>query len=163
WAAEHLCHANALRLADWRRRGKGYDPGEHDRFVDCLIATFTPDYFAAWLGLGVADIEHLDSDSRVAKLLLPQVSVNERKRSGGQSSVDSVSRGITPKSSESSCTVRVSDVSEDRASQADLCQQLAKDGALFIGVGPGVGRVRLQRRGRQRPVGDDAVAEVHGV
>jgi tetratricopeptide (TPR) repeat protein len=44
-AAEHLSHANALCQADWQKRGKGYDPAEHTRFVDELIAAFTPEYF----------------------------------------------------------------------------------------------------------------------
>jgi tetratricopeptide (TPR) repeat protein len=45
-AAEHLSHANALCQADWQKRGKGYDPAEHARFVDELIAAFTPEFFA---------------------------------------------------------------------------------------------------------------------
>ena len=44
-AAEHLRQANALRQADWEKRGKGYDPDEHARFVDRIIATFTPEFF----------------------------------------------------------------------------------------------------------------------
>jgi tetratricopeptide (TPR) repeat protein len=45
-AAEHLRHANALRLADWRKRGKGdYDPADHMRFVAGLVATCTPEFF----------------------------------------------------------------------------------------------------------------------
>jgi tetratricopeptide (TPR) repeat protein len=45
-AAEHLSQANALCRADWQKRGKGYDPTEHARFVDNLIATFNPEFFA---------------------------------------------------------------------------------------------------------------------
>jgi tetratricopeptide (TPR) repeat protein len=45
-AAQHLSHANALCRADWQQRNKGYDPTEHARFVDHLIATFTPEFFA---------------------------------------------------------------------------------------------------------------------
>jgi tetratricopeptide (TPR) repeat protein len=45
-AAQHLSHANALCQADWQQRNKGYDPTEHARFVDQLIATFTPELFA---------------------------------------------------------------------------------------------------------------------
>jgi len=52
-AAEHLRQANALRLADWERRGKAYDPAEHDRFVERLIAAFTPEFFAARQGFGL--------------------------------------------------------------------------------------------------------------
>jgi tetratricopeptide (TPR) repeat protein len=53
-AAEHLRHANALRLADWRKRGKGeYDPADHERFVAGLIATCTPEFFERVVGFGV--------------------------------------------------------------------------------------------------------------
>jgi tetratricopeptide (TPR) repeat protein len=52
-AAEHLSYANALCQADWQKRGKGYDPTEHTRFVDELIAAFTPEYFERVLGFGV--------------------------------------------------------------------------------------------------------------
>jgi tetratricopeptide (TPR) repeat protein len=52
-AAEHLCHANALCQADWQKRGKGYNPAEHTRFVDELIAAFTPEYFARVPGFGL--------------------------------------------------------------------------------------------------------------
>jgi tetratricopeptide (TPR) repeat protein len=52
-AAEHLSHANALCQADWQKRGKGYDPTEHTRFVDELIAAFTPEYFAGVRGFGL--------------------------------------------------------------------------------------------------------------
>jgi tetratricopeptide (TPR) repeat protein len=52
-AAEHLSHANALCQADWQKRGKGYDPAEHTRFVDELITAFTPEYFARVRGFGL--------------------------------------------------------------------------------------------------------------
>jgi tetratricopeptide (TPR) repeat protein len=53
-AAEHLRHANALRLADWRKRGKGeYDPEEHERFVAAMIATCTPEFFERVGGFGL--------------------------------------------------------------------------------------------------------------
>jgi tetratricopeptide (TPR) repeat protein len=52
-AAEHLSHANALCQADWQKRGKGYDPAEHTRFVDELIAAFTPEYFERLRGFGL--------------------------------------------------------------------------------------------------------------
>jgi tetratricopeptide (TPR) repeat protein len=52
-AAEHLSHANALCQADWQKRGKGYDPTEHTRFVDELIAAFTPEYFERVRGFGL--------------------------------------------------------------------------------------------------------------
>ena len=52
-AAEHLWHANALRLADWRRRGKEeYDPADHERFVAGLMRVCTPEFFARVRGFG---------------------------------------------------------------------------------------------------------------
>jgi tetratricopeptide (TPR) repeat protein len=51
-AGEHLVQANALSLAGRRRRGQGYDPAEHGRFVEALIATFTPAFFEQKRGLG---------------------------------------------------------------------------------------------------------------
>jgi tetratricopeptide (TPR) repeat protein len=52
-AAEHLSQANALCRADGQKRGKGYDPAEHARFVEHLIATFTPEFFARVRGFGL--------------------------------------------------------------------------------------------------------------
>jgi tetratricopeptide (TPR) repeat protein len=53
-AAEHLRHANALRLADWRMRGKGeYNPAEHERFVAGLMAACTPEFFERVAGFGL--------------------------------------------------------------------------------------------------------------
>jgi tetratricopeptide (TPR) repeat protein len=53
-AGEHLGHANALLLAEWRKRGKEYDPAAHTQFVDRLLATFTPAFFQRVRGFGVA-------------------------------------------------------------------------------------------------------------
>jgi tetratricopeptide (TPR) repeat protein len=52
-AAEHLRQANAARLAEWRAQGKGYDPADHAQFVDGLMATCTPDFFARVRGFGL--------------------------------------------------------------------------------------------------------------
>jgi tetratricopeptide (TPR) repeat protein len=52
-AAQHLQEANALRRAECRARGQVYDPAEHARFIDDLIATFTPAYFEHVRGFGV--------------------------------------------------------------------------------------------------------------
>jgi tetratricopeptide (TPR) repeat protein len=53
-AAEHLRQANALRLADWRNRGKAeYDPADHERFVAGLIATSTREFFERVRGFGL--------------------------------------------------------------------------------------------------------------
>jgi hypothetical protein len=52
-AGEHLRQANALRLAEWQKRGQGYDPVEHRKFIDNLIATFTPAYFESVRGFGL--------------------------------------------------------------------------------------------------------------
>jgi tetratricopeptide (TPR) repeat protein len=51
-AASHLERANVLTLQENRKRGKSYDPAEHTRFVDGLIAAFTPEFFARMSGLG---------------------------------------------------------------------------------------------------------------
>jgi len=51
-AAQHLEQANALRRAECRQRGQVYDAAEHTRFVDELIATFTPGYFERVRGFG---------------------------------------------------------------------------------------------------------------
>src|SRR5262249_31065579 len=52
-AAEHLGQANALRRAEWQQRGQGYDPAEHTRFVEDLLAAFTPGYFERVRGFGL--------------------------------------------------------------------------------------------------------------
>jgi hypothetical protein len=52
-AAAHLHQANALRLAEWDRRGQGYDPAEHRRFVADVMATLTPAYFERVRGFGL--------------------------------------------------------------------------------------------------------------
>src|SRR5262249_27698894 len=41
-AADHLQQANDLRLSEWRKKGEAYDPEEHTRFVDDVLAAFTP-------------------------------------------------------------------------------------------------------------------------
>jgi tetratricopeptide (TPR) repeat protein len=51
-AAELLRQANGLRRALLARQGKGYDPGEHERFVGRLLAGFGPDHFARVRGWG---------------------------------------------------------------------------------------------------------------
>jgi tetratricopeptide (TPR) repeat protein len=53
-AAESLRLANALALAGARRRGQSYDPAEHTRFVDAMIATCTPAFFERVRGFGLA-------------------------------------------------------------------------------------------------------------
>jgi tetratricopeptide (TPR) repeat protein len=52
-AAEQLHQANTLTLAEWRKRGQGYDPGAHTAFVDQLLAVFTPTFFERVRGFGV--------------------------------------------------------------------------------------------------------------
>jgi tetratricopeptide (TPR) repeat protein len=52
-AAAHLRQANALALASRRQNGKGYDPGEYERFIDSLVAGFTPEFFARVRGFGL--------------------------------------------------------------------------------------------------------------
>jgi Tfp pilus assembly protein PilF len=65
-AAESLRQANALALAGAKRRGQGYDPAEHARFVARLIATCTPAFFERVRGLG------LDSARPIFILGLPR-------------------------------------------------------------------------------------------
>ena len=52
-AAEHLVEANALALADLQKRGQGYDPAEHARFVTDMIAACTPAFFERVRGWGL--------------------------------------------------------------------------------------------------------------
>jgi tetratricopeptide (TPR) repeat protein len=52
-AASHLHQANALRRAEWHKRGQDYNPAEHTRFVDDLLAAFTPEYFERVRGFGI--------------------------------------------------------------------------------------------------------------
>jgi tetratricopeptide (TPR) repeat protein len=48
--------ANALQLADFQRRGKGYDPDTHHAFVEQLIAAFSVDFFARVRGFGLETV-----------------------------------------------------------------------------------------------------------
>jgi tetratricopeptide (TPR) repeat protein len=52
-AGEHLRQANALALAEWGKRGQGYDPAAHTAFVGRLLAACTPAFFERVRGLGV--------------------------------------------------------------------------------------------------------------
>jgi tetratricopeptide (TPR) repeat protein len=52
-AAEHLRRANGLRQAEWQKRGQAYDAAEHGKFVDGLMATFTPAFFERIRGFGL--------------------------------------------------------------------------------------------------------------
>jgi tetratricopeptide (TPR) repeat protein len=52
-AARLLKQANALALAVARRRGLGYDPAEHARFVAGMMATCTPPFFERVRGCGL--------------------------------------------------------------------------------------------------------------
>ena len=51
-AAAHLEKGNALREALRERQGMNYDPLEHAKLVEGLIAAFTPEFFARSRGLG---------------------------------------------------------------------------------------------------------------
>jgi tetratricopeptide (TPR) repeat protein len=51
-AAKLSIEANSLQADDFRRRGLGYDPEAHSKFVDQLIAAFTPELFARLGGHG---------------------------------------------------------------------------------------------------------------
>jgi tetratricopeptide (TPR) repeat protein len=45
-AGRHLAEANLLDLALRRKRGLGYEPAQHARFVDGMLAACTPSWFA---------------------------------------------------------------------------------------------------------------------
>jgi tetratricopeptide (TPR) repeat protein len=52
-AAESLRQANALALAGAQKRGQGYDPPAHARFVAQMIAVCSPSFFERTRGIGV--------------------------------------------------------------------------------------------------------------
>jgi tetratricopeptide (TPR) repeat protein len=52
-AAEHLERANALQLAQWRRRGRAYDPQAHELLVARLTELCTPGFFQRTAGFGL--------------------------------------------------------------------------------------------------------------
>ncbi|MEI4896448.1 hypothetical protein Q8G71_34720, partial [Klebsiella pneumoniae] len=52
-AAQSLQQANALALAGARKRGQGYDPAAHARFVAQMIAVCSPVFFERTRGIGV--------------------------------------------------------------------------------------------------------------
>lgn len=52
-ASESLRQANALALAGAQKRGKGYDPVAHARFVARMIAVCSPSFFERTRGIGV--------------------------------------------------------------------------------------------------------------
>jgi tetratricopeptide (TPR) repeat protein len=65
-AGKSLRQANALALAGSRKRGQGYDPAEHARFVSGLMSTCTPDFFERVRGFG------LDSERPIFIVGLPR-------------------------------------------------------------------------------------------
>ncbi len=52
-AAACLVQANGLALSEQRRRGSVYDPAEHRRFVDTILASFQPALFERLAGSGL--------------------------------------------------------------------------------------------------------------
>ncbi|MGO8689326.1 MAG: tetratricopeptide repeat-containing sulfotransferase family protein [Thermoguttaceae bacterium] len=52
-AAEHLREAGTVRLAVLQKRGQAYDPADYGSFVDGVISTFTPEFFARANGFGL--------------------------------------------------------------------------------------------------------------
>ncbi len=52
-AAEHLRQVNSLCRERWQKQGKSYDPAMHTQFVNALLTTFTPDFFARVRGFGL--------------------------------------------------------------------------------------------------------------
>jgi tetratricopeptide (TPR) repeat protein len=65
-AAECLRCGNALNLKNWEKRGEGYDPVAHGRFIDDMIAACSPAFFERTRGLG------LDSERPVFIVGLPR-------------------------------------------------------------------------------------------
>jgi tetratricopeptide (TPR) repeat protein len=52
-AAEHLRQGNGLARDLGQRQGRGYDPELHRRFVDGVLAHFTPEFFERVRGFGL--------------------------------------------------------------------------------------------------------------
>lgn len=52
-AASALREANSLALANLERKHQSYLPAEHEKFVNNVINTFQPDFFAAMKGMGL--------------------------------------------------------------------------------------------------------------
>ncbi|HZY86001.1 MAG TPA: tetratricopeptide repeat protein, partial [Gemmataceae bacterium] len=65
-AAEHLERGNAFCRALWQKQGQPYDPAAHSRWVDGLVAAFTPEFFARTRGFG------LDAEAPVFVVGLPR-------------------------------------------------------------------------------------------
>jgi len=65
-AAESLRQANALARARARKRGQGYDPAEHERFVAGMMAVCTPAFFERVRGFS------LDSERPIFVVGLPR-------------------------------------------------------------------------------------------
>ena len=71
-AAAHLEKGNALCRALWEKQGRAYDPQDHTRLVDDLLAAFTPEYFARTRGFG------LDTEAPVFIVGLPRSGTSEQ-------------------------------------------------------------------------------------
>jgi tetratricopeptide (TPR) repeat protein len=54
-AAAHLERANALQAAGRAARGQSHDPDRHSRFIDRMIATFTPEVISRQRSWGTPD------------------------------------------------------------------------------------------------------------
>ncbi len=52
-AADHLRKANALKFDACRKQNKGYELEENTRFVERVLATFTPEFFERMRGAGL--------------------------------------------------------------------------------------------------------------
>jgi len=52
-AAGHLDRGNALQLSEWRKRGRQYDPQEHELLVTRIIGGCTPEFFERVRGFGL--------------------------------------------------------------------------------------------------------------
>lgn len=65
-ASESLRHANALALALRKKRGQGYDPAKHARFVSGMMGVCSRDFFERVRGIG------LDSERPIFIVGLPR-------------------------------------------------------------------------------------------
>ena len=53
-ASDQLRLANMLALSHNTRRGQGYDPSHHERLVEGVVSSFTPDFFARMQHCGLS-------------------------------------------------------------------------------------------------------------
>ncbi len=52
-AAECLEQAKTIQRAEWARRSRLYEPADHERYVEQVLATYSPEFFARVRGFGL--------------------------------------------------------------------------------------------------------------